>query len=408
MKTLGYKHTIFSCFWAYICQAIIVNFVPLFFLTFSRQYNIPIEEITVLIATNFVFQLLTDAVATKYAARIGYRRCLVAAHVLCGSGLVLMTLLPEVLPPLLGFCIAAVVYAVGGGLLEVLISPLVESCPTDNKAGVMSIMHSFYCWGVVLTVAVSAVFFAAFGTDNWKIMALIWSVLPFANSVFLCFVPMDTLSEAEESRHSPTELFRHKLFWVMLVLMLCAGAAELAVAQWASAFAESGLKVDKTTGDLIGACGFALAMALSRTLYGKFSERISLQNALLASALMCTAGYLLIGLSTLPALGLVGCIICGFSVGIFWPGTLSLASSRMPTVTTAMFAIMAIAGDMGCTLGPTLVGAVSGIAGGNLHLGILSGVIFPLIVVISIIVFRRELSDGQKKNEDVISKSKNS
>ena len=403
MKTLGYKSTIISCFWGYICQAIIINFVPLLFITISRDYSIPMEQITLIIITNFLVQLTTDIAATRYASRIGYRRCLVSAHILCGAGLVLMTVLPEIISPLAGFCLSTVVYAVGGGLLEVLISPLVESCPTKNKAGVMSIMHSFYCWGVVLTVAVSAAFFAFFGTENWKVMAIIWSLVPFGNSVLLSLVPMDTLSESAELEHSAKDLFSHKLFYVMLALMLCAGAAELTVAQWVSAFAETGLGVDKTVGDLIGCCGFALAMAVSRALYGRFSDRIPLRTAILICSAVCIGGYLMIGLFENPIIALIGCIICGLSVGIFWPGTLSLATVKMPVVTTSMFAFLAIAGDMGCSIGPSLAGAVSAAAGGDLQLGIFSGIIFPIIILAAVIFLMPK--DKPQERAEKISKT---
>lgn len=389
MTKLNHKHTIAACFIGYISQAIIVNFAPLLFLTFSQTYHIPLEQITLLITVNFAVQLLTDLIASKYAHRIGYRPCIMTAHILCALGLICMTFLPEILPPLPGLLIAVTFYAIGGGLLEVLVSPIVESCPSKNKAGIMSLLHSFYCWGVVATVLISTGFFVLFGIENWKILSLLLALVPFFNIFFFAVVPLYPIGDAENDEPNYKKLFSQKMFWLMLIMMICAGASELSVAQWASSFAENGLKVDKTTGDLLGACGFAVAMGLARVLYAKFSEKISMKYATMASAILCIMSYLLIGLSPSPMLGLIGCILCGFSVGVFWPGTFSLATESVRSGGTTMFALLALAGDLGCSTGPSVAGFMSGVFGGNLQLGILCSIIFPIIMLLSLFFLKK-------------------
>ena len=386
----NHKHTVAACFIGYISQAIIVNFAPLLFLTFSGTYGIPLEQITLLITLNFGVQLLTDLVASKYAHKIGYRKCIVAAHLFCALGLISMTILPEILPPLAGLLIAVSLYAVGGGLLEVLVSPIVESCPMKNKAGVMSLLHSFYCWGVVATVLFSTGFFVVFGIENWKILSVILALVPLTNMFFFTAVPLYPIGDAENDEPNYKKLFTQKIFWLMLIMMVCAGASELAVAQWASSFAEKGLHVDKTTGDLLGACGFAVTMGISRVLYAKFSEKIPMKYATMASALLCIASYIMIGLSPTPVVGLIGCILCGFSVGVFWPGTFSLAAESVKFGGTTMFALLALAGDLGCSAGPSVAGFMTGICGGNLQYGILCAVIFPVVMLFSLFFLNKK------------------
>ena len=389
MTKFNHKHTITACFIGYICQAIIVNFAPLLFLTFSNTYAIPLEQITLLITVNFGVQLLTDLIASRYAHKIGYRKSIIAAHLFCALGLVSMTFLPDVMPPLVGLLIACSLYAIGGGLLEVLVSPIVESCPSQNKAGIMSLLHSFYCWGVVATVLLSTGFFVLFGIENWRILSLLLAIVPFANIFFFAFVPLYPIGDAENDEPNYKKLFTQKIFWLMLIMMVCAGASELAVAQWASSFAEKGLQVDKTTGDLLGACGFAVMMGIARVLYAKFSEKIPMKYATMGSASLCIVGYLMIGLSPSPAVGLIGCMICGLSVGVFWPGTFSLAAESVKYGGTTMFALLALAGDLGCSVGPTVAGFMSGVFGGNLSYGILCAVIFPTVMLLSVCFLKK-------------------
>lgn len=377
---LTYKNTIVSCFVGYIVQAVVNNFVPLLFITFQNTYNIPLSQITLLVTFNFGVQLLTDLVAAKYVDKLGYRLSILLAHVFSAMGLLLLTILPEVLPPFIGILAAVTVYAVGGGLLEVLVSPIMESCPTDNKEAAMSLLHSFYCWGHVGVVLISTLFFHFAGIGSWRILAWIWALIPICNGILFLKTPMAPLISEGETGMTMGELFRNKTFWWLMVMMVCSGASEQAVSQWASAFAEQGLGISKTAGDLAGPMTFAVCMGLARLVYGKYGEKIPLDKFMKGSTLLCVGAYLLISLSPWPALSLVGCALCGLSVGIMWPGTFSTAAVALRTGGTAMFALLALGGDLGCGGGPTLVGLVSDAVGGNMKLGILAAIVFPVVL----------------------------
>lgn len=382
-----YNKTITACFVGYIVQAIINNFVPLLFLTFQRTYDIPLSQITLLVTFNFGVQLLVDLLAVGFVDRIGYRVSMVMAHILSAAGLLLLTALPELLPsPFVGILISVMVYAVGGGLLEVLVSPVVEACPSDNKEKAMSMLHSFYCWGHVGVVLLSTVFFKAAGIENWKILAVVWAVIPICNAFAFAKVPMASLMEEGEKGLSLKELFGSKLFWVLLTMMVCAGASEQAVSQWASTFAEKGLNISKTAGDLAGPMAFAILMGTARAFYGKYGDRINLDHFMIWSSLLCILSYLGIALFPNPFFSLAACAVCGLSVGIMWPGTFSKAAAALPKGGTAMFAFLALGGDLGCSGGPTVVGAVSSAMGENLKMGILAAVIFPALLLTGILV----------------------
>lgn len=382
---LTYKNTIISCFVGYVVQAIVNNFVPLLFLTFQNIYNIPLDKITLLVTFNFGIQLLTDMLAGKYINKVGYRFSIVLAHVLSALGLILLTILPQIINPFAGILIAVMVYAVGGGLLEVLVSPIMESCPTDNKESAMSLLHSFYCWGHVGVVLLSTLFFYFAGIQNWRILACIWAIIPIINGILFSKTPIASLLSENEQEMSTKELFLNKTFWLLMLMMLCAGASEQSVSQWSSTFAEQGLGISKTAGDLAGPMTFAILMGLSRALYGKFAEKINLQKFMLASSILCVISYLLTSLTTNPLLSLLGCAFTGLSVGIMWPGTFSTAAASLRTGGTTMFALLALAGDLGCSAGPTLVGFVTNTTTGQLHTGILAAVVFPLLLIFCIL-----------------------
>lgn len=389
----GYQKTIYACFIGYIVQAIVNNFVPLLFVTFHDSYGIPLSKITLLVTFNFGLQLLVDLLSVGFVDRIGYRASMLLAHGLSAVGLFLLPVLPELFAdPFAGLLIAILIYAVGGGLLEVLISPVVESCPTDNKEKTMSLLHSFYCWGQVGVVLVSTLFFAVFGIQNWKLLAMLWAVIPVLNGLFFIGVPIALLIEDGETGMKLGELLKNGLFWILFLMMLCAGASEQAVSQWASALAERGLGISKTLGDLAGPMTFGILMGISRAFYGKYGDKIRLERFMGASALLCIASYLLIALVPVPALGLVGCALCGLSVGIMWPGTFSMAAASMRHGGTALFALLALAGDLGCSSGPTLAGFVSGVYGDNLRRGILAAVIFPIALLVSLLLIKRRRS----------------
>ena len=385
----NYNHTLNACYLGYITQAIINNFAPLLFLTFQKSYGISLSKISLLVTLNFGIQLIVDFFAAKFVDKIGYRICMQIAHVCAGFGLIGMAILPEFLSnQFWGLVIAIILYAIGGGLIEVLISPIVEACPTDRKEAAMSILHSFYCWGHVGVILISTLFFTLIGIHRWKLLAILWSLIPFLNAAYFSLVPLKTLNE-EENGLNIRQLFQLRHFWILVVLMMCAGASEQAVSQWASAFAESGLHISKTVGDLAGPCMFATLMGVSRILTAKFTSRFKLEHMMLLSSILCASCYLLIGISTNPLMGLMGCALCGFSVGILWPGTFSLAMQKIPLGGTAMFAFFALAGDIGCATGPALVGLVSEVSQNNIRMGILFAIIFPIFLLIGLLLLRK-------------------
>lgn len=385
----NYNHTLYACFTGYIIQAIVNNFAPLLFLTFQRTYDISLEKIALLITFNFGIQLIIDLLAAGFVDRIGYRPCVVMAQLCSCAGLICLALLPDRMSdPFLGLLLSIAVYAIGGGLIEVLISPIVEACPTKRKKAAMGLLHSFYCWGHAAVILLSTLFFTVFGIENWRILACLWAIVPLLNTFYFTQVPITSLTE-ENGGMSVKDLVKSRMFWCMIILMVCAGACEQGISQWASAFAEAGLNVSKTIGDLAGPCAFAILMGLSRIIYAKFSERISLYKYMLCCGALCLFSYLLASLSAAPLLGLIGCAFCGLSVGVMWPGTFSLSAKKIPGGGTALFALLALAGDLGCSGGPALVGFVSGQAGGNMKSGILSGVTFPLILIAMLLYLMR-------------------
>lgn len=385
-KTKNYKKTLIACYLGFITQAITANFTPLLFLTFKATYKISLEMIALVPMVFYFTQLLVDLIATKFADKIGYRVCVVFSQIVSATGLILMAFLPDVLPsPFVGIIISVILYAIGSGLVEVLLSPIVEACPFENKAGVMSLLHSFYCWGAVAVILGSTIFFAIFGTSCWKILTLIWAVVPLINTFNFLSCPIERLVDDGEGMRIG-QLLRLPLFWLMIILMICAGASETTMTQWASAFAESALNISKTVGDLAGPCLFAVFMGVARALYGKFGEKFNLTKVMLICGILCVACYLVASLSSISIIGLIGCTVCGLAVGIMWPGTISISSQKCPKGGTAMFAFLALAGDLGATVSPTMVGAIADAVGGNLKIGLLFATMFPIILVIGLAI----------------------
>ena len=392
-----WRHTQYASYLGYITQAVVNNLAPLLFLIFQEVYRIPLEQITLLVTVNFCVQLSVDMLSTRFVDKIGYRPCIVAAHFFAAAGLAGLGVFPRLLPdPFAGLLAAVFLYAIGGGLIEVLISPIVEACPTENKASVMSLLHSFYCWGSVGVILLSTLFLGAFGKGAWTVLALLWALLPLFNAFWFWRVPIARLTEEGEALPL-SKLFSQKLFWIFAALMVAAGACELSMSQWASAFAESGLGVSKTVGDLAGPCFFAVLMGCARVIYAKVGHKLNLLNAQWMCGLLCVVAYLMTALSPIPVLALLGCGLCGFSVGILWPGTFSVAARYLPKGDTAMFALLALFGDLGCTGGPTLVGFVSGIFDGELKMGLLAAVVFPMLLILAVLVCKRTLAGGKEK-----------
>ena len=387
---LTYKTTMTACFLGYIVQAVVNNFLPLLFLQLQREFAIPLSQITLLVTFNFGLQLLVDLLSTFLVDKIGYRRAAVLAHACAALGFALLTVLPGILPPFIGVLLSVLVYAVGGGLLEVIVSPIVENCPTSNKESAMSLLHSFYCWGHVGVVLLSTLFFKLAGIGSWRTLALLWAIVPLSNLLLFLRTPINEPKPEDPSKSGVGELFKNGLFWIFMVMMLSAGASEQAVSQWASAFAEQGLGISKALGDLAGPMAFAVLMGAGRAFYGKYGEKIPLHRFMLVCGVVCAGSYLLVSLSPLPALSLAGCAICGLSVGVMWPGTFSKAAASLKNGGTAMFALLALMGDLGCASGPTVVGAVSDLAGGNLKTGILCAIGFPLMLMLCLALEKRK------------------
>lgn len=390
MKKFNFKHTVTACFIGYMVQAIVCNFAPLLFVDWEKEFNISMPQLTTIVTLTFFTQIVIDLLSAKFADKIGYKKCLFGAHLFSGIGFLLLAVLPYILPnPFVGIVISVALYSVGSGLLEVLVSPVVESCPSDNKAGAMSLLHSFYCWGTVGVIALSTIFFAVFGRENWRILTIVWAVFAILNGIFFCLVPIIEPTEENTEKKSGS-LFKNKIFIIAIVLMICSGAAELAMSQWASTFAETALGVSKTIGDLAGPMAFAVLMGTGRIIFSKLSKSINTEKYLVASAVLCIISYLLACLSPNAIISLVGCALCGLSVSAMWPGTISMSTRTMPNISTAMFAFLAVAGDIGCTSGPTLIGWLTDAVGGDLKKGLLFAIIFPVIMILAILLMRKE------------------
>ena len=386
----NYRKTLTACYLAFITQAICANFAPLLFLRFHTNYGISLGQIALIPTAFFLTQLLIDVFCAKFVDAIGYRRSIVISEIASGLGLAGLAVIPDLFhDPFVGILICVVIYAIGSGLIEVLASPIVEACPFEHKDAVMSLLHSFYCWGSVGVILLSTVFFSVFGIEHWKILACIWALIPLYNIWNFATCPIERLTE-EGKGMTIGALFKTPLFWLAIILMVCAGASELSMAQWASAFTEAALGFSKTMGDLIGPCLFAVTMGISRVIYGKYGAKMNLTRFMIGSGILCLCCYLLASLSASPVLGLIGCIFCGSSVGIMWPGTISIISPRLPRGGTALFALLAMAGDLGGAFGPSLVGAVTQQAGDNLRSGILVGSVFPLILIVSLFLMNRK------------------
>ncbi len=396
--TCSYRATLVACFLGYVTQAISINLLPLLFATFQREFAVSLEKLGLLITVSFLVQMTVDLLASRFGDKLGYRAGSIASQAAAVLGLAALSVLPYCLPdPYVGLMIGTVLMAIGGGLIEVLISPIVDAFPGEGKPGIMSLLHSFFSWGFLAVVLLSTVYFAVCGIENWRWLPLLWAIPPFVTGVLFCLVPIpDPKTEEGGNKTVLRRLFASPQFWLMLLLMLCAGSSEIAASQWASLFAEVGLGVPKAMGDLLGPCGFALLMALSRVYFAGGQRAKNMTRSLTACGLGCVGGYLLIVLSPWPLLSLMGFAVCGFSVGLMWPGVLSLGAKAFPMGGTAMFSLLALCGDIGCAIGPGIVGGISNALQGAgqptliaLKWGLAVAMVFPLLLFIAVRLLRR-------------------
>ncbi len=387
------QYTVRAAYIGYLTQAITINFAPLLFITFEKTYDISLGKISLLIAVSFLTQLTADAVAAKFSHGVNTRLWVILAHLFAVLGMTGFAYLPDLLPdPYIGLILPVMIAAVGGGIIEVLISPIVEACPTEEKSAAMSLLHSFYSWGLAGVVLLSTLFFTFVGIEHWRILSALWAIVPAAGAVAFCFVPIYTLPEApKDEEQGQKSIFRQGIFWIFFVMMFSAGAAEMVMSQWASSFAESGLGVSKSMGDLLGPCAFAILMGSARVFYGKSGGKIKLLRFILLSSCLCIVAYFIAAISPRPLISLLGCALCGLSVGILWPGTYSLASAKLPYGGVRMFAVLAMAGDIGCLVGPTAAGWLAEAFGNNLKIAFLAAIVFPiLILVMAYLGFRKK------------------
>ncbi|MBO5312867.1 MAG: MFS transporter [Clostridia bacterium] len=390
----SYRATIVASCLGYITQAIMLNFPPLLYLFFQDELGLSLSQVSALITANIVIELIVDIIVSKFASKIGYRPLVILATVLATAGLVSMILFINIIPnKFLALILSMMLCGAGGGIMEVLISPIVEACPTKNKSGMMSVLHSFYCWGQAGVVLISTIFFEIFGLQNWTYMALIWTLIPIVCLLMFTVVPIYTL--VEEGVETPfNKLARSRIFWVLVLMMICSGASELAMSQWASAFAEKAINNSelKWLTDLLGPCLFAICMGCARVFYGKMSEKINLEKGIFVSSVICTFSYLVAIISPLPIISLFGCALCGIGAGIMWPGSFSIASSKMPNGGVLMFGLLALAGDFGCLAGPSIAGQVSALFDDNLKVGFAVSMVFPisLAIISAIMLYRKK------------------
>lgn len=395
MRDISYKRTITACYISFVVQAVVTNFTPLLFVSFRRLFGVSLAEISFLVSFNFIVQLLMDLLLAHLLPPKYHRQAIVGAQLFCALGLVSLALLPFAFDtPFTGLFLSVFFYAVGGGVIEVLASPMVEACPTENKEASMSLLHSFYCWGSMAAVLLSTLFFAAFGVENWRALTCLWALIPLANAFLFLRAPIASLEDGEAGMDAKA-LLTNGLFWLFFLVMVCGGASEHAMSQWASSFAETGLGVRKSVGDLAGPCAFALLMGVVRVWYAKRSESVPLAKAISVSALLCVLSFLLAALGSNPLFGLLGCALCGLSVALFWPGSLSLSAKALRGGGTRMFALLALGGDVGCSIGPALVGLVSASRGDDLHAGLLAAALFPALLLCALLLARRKLREGK-------------
>lgn len=386
MSNINYKSTLHACYLGYITQALIVNLPPLLFVVFREKFGLSYTMLGSIVMLIFVTQLIVDALAVEYVDKIGHRTSAVMAHAFAAVGMIALAFLPRILPyPFIGLIVSSILFSIGGGLIEVLVSPIVESLPSEAKASSMSLLHSFYSWGQVLVIILSTLALLFLGQELWFFLPLVWSLLPLYTLFKFTRVPL--IPPEEESKRTPLRtLFRSRIFLIALLLMICSGASEQSMAQWASLFAEKGLGISKTLGDLLGPCLFAVMMGIVRTWYGMKGQKVHIHKILVISSVLCMASFVITAIVPIPAISLLGCALCGLSVSLMWPGMLSLTAASYPSGGVAMFAILALAGDLGCSVGPQLIGIIADSS--SLNWGLLTAIIFPTVMLVGLVALK--------------------
>lgn len=411
----NFKHTLVACYTGYIVQAIVNTLSPLLFIIFNEQLGLSLTEISILITVNFIIQISMDVASTFFINVLGYRKSVIIAEFLATVGLLSMAMFTVCIPnKFVALLASTALMSMGGGIIEVVVSPIVEAIPGDEKASAMSILHSFYCWGQLAVVLLTTLFLAIFGMGAWIALPILYAIVPAIGALMFTIVPVNQL-EAGEKASSIKKLIRQKGFWLMVIIMVCAGASEVSMAQWGSLFAEVTLGIPKSLGDLLGPSVFAICMGLGRIIFGRVADKIRIERWICASFALCILAYLVTTLFDMPIIASVGFALCGISVAILWPGTYSLGAREISYGGTLIFALFALSGDIGCALGPDLVGIVSdavsadgngflsalisgsGISAG-LRTGLLLASVFPAVGFIASLILSIRLSKNKKLN----------
>lgn len=404
-----YRLTIRCCYLGMFVQAIVINLAPILFIPFKEQLGLTFEQLGRLILINFVTQVAFDLIAGATVTRLGVRRMVVAAHILVTLGLWLFAWLPgRLTSPYAGLVIGTIVFSMGGGVLELLLSPIINAVPSERKAADMSLLHSFYAWGQMTVILLTALAVFVLPAGPWRWVAPFWSIVPALGAWGFSRAPIPPFVE-EEKRHRLRELLRVPAFLAAMLGLALAGASEIAISQWISAFAEKALRFPKLLGDLGGVCLFAAALGVGRTWYGLYGHKVCIRTRMIGGALLATVMYVLASLSPWPWVSLLACVMSGLAVSLFWPGLLSLTAVRFPLAGASMFAVLCAAGDMGCALAPWAVGLCAdrvtalGLGGGmgwtpeafGLRMGLLAGALFPFGLLLVLIGLRQKGAGAQ-------------
>lgn len=407
-----FRLTLMAARMGFFTQALVNNLAPVFFVLFRVLYGFSYLQVGILAALNFTLQLFADITSPNLISRFGYRKCAMTAQALCAVGLILMPGLCILTGGVyISFIIPVLIYSYGAGMIEVLASPIVEAIPDLPENTKMSMLHSFYSWGQMTCVALTTLALHFIGYERWFLIPVLWSAIPIFGIILFSRARLDMADMAEKESEKGGRLFCRS-FVLMLIIMTCAGASEIAMSEWSSLFAEEALGVSKVAGDLFGPCMFALFMGMGRMCHAKFGERLNLSRLIKACSLLCVICYVGAALLRPAAASLIFCALTGLSVSLMWPGALSLAAARN-NGGARMYGLLAAFGDIGCIIGPVVTSSVSEFADGNeriraigaayglsadktaLRASLLAMALIPLVMLICLSLF----SDKGRENE---------